>query len=412
MTSESRMVVRRARAVFAAAAFAALSCLAPSCAKSASEWRAELSDDDPYVRAMAAIGFCSESPDRAIEAFPELIELLLSQDTSVRTAARRVLCDVSRHDPATVLGVALHTPNLDSDVHKVLNSAVAWAGAKAVGPIVTAMHDPAGANPRLLASMLAEIGEPALDALCDLFEHDPTPIVRAAAAFALGELGPRAERALPLLLASANRDEVVIARVAIESIARIDTSTRRSLPLLRASLSRPEKYMREAASAALVRLYLSRAALHPEERVAAVGEIVGCGDEGWWPLVRALDENDPAARRLAEQCLMLAVAKIELEHALRPVATSGAVDTKVLQTQPSVQAITGRDVSDTPLPRGLAVLALARGGERSLPYFALVVYALTDAAPSVRWCAALALLSIAVDSSRVLADHGPWSFGR
>jgi HEAT repeat protein len=381
---------------------------AAGCAKNAAEWRAEFDDADPYVRGMAAIGFCVEAPDRADEAFPFLFDDLTSQDAGLANAARRVLELSAARDPSVALGVLTRWPALEPDPQLILLDGLALAGERAIPAITAAIHSPGNSNPRMLAGILARTGEPGIDALLDLLARDPDPIVRASAAWSLGGFHPRAQRAIPALARAARSDEPVVARAALQSLARIEPSDAiesLALPVLRESLARGDPKLRDAAVDALATIHLSRAALStPGEREEAALEILRCGEDAYPALLRALDESDPDAARFAEGCLVHVIARCELLHALcADRGPRSRPDTTALEEQLSVQVVTSRALPGSEISRALEALDLARRGRRSEAELPLLASALSDPSRSVRWCAEMAIFAIVIDRSGALA---------
>lgn len=388
-----------------------------ACAKTADEWRAEIADADPYVRGMAAIGLCEEAPDHATDAFSELFKLIDSPELGLQTAAQRTLEHVGVHNVDGLLRLFTHWANMPESSRAAVLDALTAAGPVAIPSIVAATHDPGRSNPRALVAILVHMGDPAIDPLVELLERDSDPIVRTSAAWGLGELGPRAGRALPLLERAAEREDLMVSRVAIESLARVDRKGSRALPVLRRALSRPEEWMREAAGAALTRFHLDHGPDSPgSERDAAAAEILRIGDEALPALVDALDDANPETARRAEQYLLLVMARFELLRAWRldgdPRSPLSPVDTTPLEAQTSVQVLTRNSIPGSEITRGLTAVALARRGKLSAPALPLLAYSLSDSSRSVRWCAGVAIFMIVIDGSGVLSSWRPGFFDR
>lgn len=381
--------------------------LSQSCAREAEEWRAELTDEDPYVRGMAAIALCEGTPDRATESFPVLFELLDSPEIGLQDAARRTLARTGVHNIGALLGLVTRESNLTAGARSAVVDALAAAGPAAIPSITAALHEPGRSNARALVGILVRIGDPAIDPLIELLERDSDRGVRAAAAWGLGRIGPRARRALPALEHAAEGQEVAVSRTALQSLPQVDVGGSRALPVLRRMLASPHELVREASGDALTRFHLGARHTGASQRSAAADEILRLGNAALRPLVEALDAPDADTARMAEQVLLAEIARFELVRALESDGDSQSrlarVDATILRGQTIVQAEPLESLHNAAIARGLTALALARAGKFSTAHLPLLADALSDPRKSARWCAALAIFLIAIDASGALS---------
>ena len=88
-----------------------------------------------------------------------------------------------------------------------------------------------GFVPQDEAYALGAIGEDAVSTLTELLSHDD-PWIKINAAFALGEAGPSAARAMPELAKLLDHELHQVARISLDSMAYIGTNTRAALPAI------------------------------------------------------------------------------------------------------------------------------------------------------------------------------------
>ena len=88
-----------------------------------------------------------------------------------------------------------------------------------------------GFVPQDEAYALGSIGEDAVSTLIELLGHTD-PWIKINAAFALGEVGPPAARAMPDLAKLLDHELHQVARIALDSMAYIGTNTRAALPAI------------------------------------------------------------------------------------------------------------------------------------------------------------------------------------
>ena len=86
------------------------------------------------------------------------------------------------------------------------------------------------------AYALGAMGEPALDALIKLLQHDDKWI-KINAAFALGEIGESAIPAIPILIKQLKDDHHQVVRVTLDALACIGGDVRGALPIIRKLLT-------------------------------------------------------------------------------------------------------------------------------------------------------------------------------
>ena len=270
------------------------------CAKSFDELAADLHDEDPFVREMAAVALGRSA--RA-EAAPLLLATLADERPAVRAAARDALAALG--PPAVPellarLGTgASHAGEADA---RLLDLALVFDPTlDAVAPQVRALQR--GHYDRKLLvvfEVIDAIGEPAVAPLAAALAA-PDTLVAAAAADALGSLGPRATPATPALLAALRRPEPVVVRAAAGALGQIGPERDEVLPaLLEAARGTAET----AAVDAAVRGLLRRIATDPARGEAARAELSSLGPAARDGLIRALltadeDEADAAAAALA-----------------------------------------------------------------------------------------------------------------
>lgn len=281
-------------------ALLALGLVLASCAKSFDEWRADLEDEDPFVRQMAAVGL---GRSRCAEAAPLLLGALADETPAVREAALDSL--VALGPPAVPmllerLGAGAQTAG-DADA-RLLDLALAFdAGLGDVAPQMRALQG-GRYDHKLLAlfDVIATIGPPAVAPLRSALAG-ADPLVAAAAADALGALGPQAAPAVPDLLVALRRPERDVVRAAAGALGEIGPQED---AVLSALLEVAHGTAEPAAIDAAVRGLVRRAARgNPASAGAARAELSGLGPAALEGLLAALRSGDGAEADAAADAL-------------------------------------------------------------------------------------------------------------
>lgn len=132
----------------------------------------------------------------------------------------------------------------------------------AVSPLLEALADPQRAVRVAVVRALAAVGpekSAALRALVGSLEEDADSEVRRAAAEGIGDLGERAKKAIPALLAALEGDEAEVRAASARALGAIGADTRAVTDALLALLEASETPVRAAAAEALGRLGLESA---------------------------------------------------------------------------------------------------------------------------------------------------------
>ena len=276
-------------------ALLALGLALAGCAKSFDEWRANLHDGDPFVRQMAAVGL---GRSQCVEAAPLLLEALSDEKPAVREAA---------FDSLVVLG-PLALPTLlerlaagaqksgDADA-RLLDLALTFdAGLGDVAPEVRALQG--GHYDRkllVLFDAIAAMGEPAVAPLAEALSG-PDALVAAAAANALGALGPKASPAVPELLVALRRPEPAVVRAAAGALGAIGPEGDAVLPaLLEVARRTAEPAALDAATRGLVRRVARGDPARAETAHAELSTLGPAALDGLLHALRSGDEEEAAA---------------------------------------------------------------------------------------------------------------------
>ena len=195
--------------------------LASACAKGPQAWKSDLSDADPFVRGMAAIGLALAGPAHVADALPELLRTIDATHVGLEREAAFVLSRVGpTHAPAlleVLVGVELPT----EDRKGAIKNALVAGGAEVVPAIVKCMRGPGSQRVGDLGDVLLAIGAPAAPELADLLNQEADVRLRRFAAFLLGRLGPRgvaARGALEAALADEDPELRAVAAAALRAM--------------------------------------------------------------------------------------------------------------------------------------------------------------------------------------------------
>jgi HEAT repeat protein len=178
-----------------------------------------LQDDDPHVRAVAALSL-SVIGDAGPAAIPVLRDML---KTGERLAALKAL---ARYGPEAEPVI----PRL-SELLQDGDSEVRWRAAMTLGKIGPAAR---GTVPALMASL-----------------QDDDALVREHAAEALGDIGPDAREAVPALTAALRDPDARVRRDAVRSLGQLGTAAKAAAPAIRPLLNDKDDRVRRAARTAL-----------------------------------------------------------------------------------------------------------------------------------------------------------------
>lgn len=163
-----------------------------------------LEDKDAYVRRTAA-ECLGKLGDLSGEAEGALEKATKDEDATVAIAAYRSLVEITGKGEPYVGGLAGYLKDANKDVRAESAAELGNCGslARTTWPeLMGGLKDPE-ANVRIeSATALGKIGvdeEGVIDALIERLKNDKEPYVQGAAALSLGEMGPKAKRAAPLL---------------------------------------------------------------------------------------------------------------------------------------------------------------------------------------------------------------------
>lgn len=204
------------------ATFAFVLALAPACAKSEADWRAELSDRDPFVRALAAIALVEVAPERASVALPVLLETVDRPSLGLRGAVDRELARLAPRVREPLVVALLRDDLLTLDRREAIGAALVSAGAPAAETIVAAMRGGARAGREELAELLVRLGAAAVAPLAEIAVEPVDAELAALVARTLGRIGAPSRSALPALRAMEKRPEEVARSAARAAVAAIE----------------------------------------------------------------------------------------------------------------------------------------------------------------------------------------------
>jgi HEAT repeat protein len=221
-----------------------------------------LASTDAAVRQSAAAEL-ERRGDRAAEAVPALVHATVSGDATVRQAAGAVLSQIlSRLNPEVrpgLEGAALVTELASrcADVRQRAADRLVELGAAVVPLLLHPLADYTDATLQVtVARMLARMGAAAAEAVRPLMHEldSESPLVRQAAADALGAIGPGASAALTALAVKLADWHPAVRRAAARALARVGDTAYRGVPALIQLLADREVSVGEAAIEALANI--------------------------------------------------------------------------------------------------------------------------------------------------------------
>jgi HEAT repeat protein len=233
---------------------------------------------NPRVRANAAeaLGKLGES---AVPGAPALEAALKDPEDTVRIAAIQALGEVGQPSPAgrqwLIEAAADDNPEVRAAAVTTLGKLADLAAAERV-TVLDAIDDASAIVRQRAAAVLPRLGDAAaIQSLCQLVE-DSGPDVRVQAVRALGQMGPSATAAGPVLARVAAAGESVLRAEALRAVLQIQPPD--AARVFRAGLRDAEAEVRKLASAGLMVLFsvppetvpdLIDALTDPESRVRA-----------------------------------------------------------------------------------------------------------------------------------------------
>lgn len=198
--------------------------LAPACAKSEADWRAELAHRDPFVRALAAIALVEVAPERAAAALPVLLETVDRPSLGLRAAVDRELARLAPRVREALVVALVRDDFLTLDRRAAIESALLSAGAPAAETIVAALRGGARVGRDDLAELLVRLGPAAVAPLEEIAFEPIDAELAVLVARTLGGIGRPALRATAALRAMAQRPEEAVSSAARAALAAIDAA--------------------------------------------------------------------------------------------------------------------------------------------------------------------------------------------
>jgi|GEM_PF-2338772 len=196
--------------------------LLTGCARTDDEWRRDLASEDPFVRALGAIGLGVEAPREAGAAVPELLLTIDRPDLGLEREAAWVLVHVGPHHVPLLLEELVTNPLMSDDRRGAILNALQAAGPAVAPKLVACLRGPGPFLAGELGEVLVALGEPAVPAIASMLDEEEDVRLRLFAAFLLGRLGPLAGSGLPALRRAAESSDPELreaARVAIAAVA-------------------------------------------------------------------------------------------------------------------------------------------------------------------------------------------------
>jgi len=181
----------------------------------------DLESPDPFVRSLAAIGLCVQSPAHAEPALPELLRTIDSAHVGLEREAARVLIHVGPLHVPQLLATLVVEELMSDDRRGAIKNALLAAGPAAVTPIVKCMRGPGRFLVGDLGDVLLRIGAPAVPDIVGMLVEEPDVRLKNFAAFLLGQMGPVARSALPALKGATSSTDADLVRAASAAIARV-----------------------------------------------------------------------------------------------------------------------------------------------------------------------------------------------
>jgi len=152
---------------------------------------------------------------------------LKSSDSSIRAAAAQQLAQLEAGAQAAAVDLVRATADDDDSVRQWATSALESLGpprAADAGKLSKLLADPKPDTAYWAATLLGRLEADAameVPQLASALDSHPEPAVRERAAWALGQIGPRAASSLPALELAAADSSPRLSRLAREAIARI-----------------------------------------------------------------------------------------------------------------------------------------------------------------------------------------------
>ncbi|MCE9593265.1 MAG: hypothetical protein K8S98_03630 [Planctomycetes bacterium] len=202
--------------------FALFACLCAGCAKSESDWRAELRSSDPFVRALAAIALVELAPERANDATTGLLETIDRRELALGDAAARSLARAAPFACEQFVTLLVRDDLMTSDRRAAIESALVAAGPRAAETLVAVLRGGERVHAEALGDLLARIGAPAVPDLVALCAEGAPRELENLAARTLGRIGAPARAALPTLVELSRRVEPERRAMVDEAIRRIE----------------------------------------------------------------------------------------------------------------------------------------------------------------------------------------------
>ena len=138
-----------------------LPCGFAGCAKGETEWTADLSSPDPYVRGLASIGWAVQSPRTAAPALDTLLETIDRSEVGLERAAAAALQVAGPHHIEALLAALTGDAFLTQDRRGAILNALVTAGAPAAPAIVRSLQGKGREHAGELSEVLRRIGPPA-----------------------------------------------------------------------------------------------------------------------------------------------------------------------------------------------------------------------------------------------------------
>jgi HEAT repeat protein len=167
--------------------------LLAACAKREPDWAEDLQSPDPYVRALASIGWALQAPRTAAPALPVLLETIDRSELGLERHAAAALQGAGSFHVDALLQALTSDAFLTEDRRGAILNALVNSGPAATGPIVGCLQGPGRAQAGDLGEVLLRIGVPAVPAIRELAQS-PDGDLQQLAAILLDRLGPDAQR--------------------------------------------------------------------------------------------------------------------------------------------------------------------------------------------------------------------------
>ncbi len=196
-----------------------------SCGKTNAEWESQLTDRDPFVAGVAAIGLSLQDPAGARAAIPVLLATIDRSEVGLQAQAAEALFRVGPQHVDLLLENLVVDELMSFDRLGTIKNTLVGAGPRAVQQIVGCLAGPGRQKAGDLGQVLLEIGEPSVVPLINLLEQAPDNKLKNYAAFLLGNLGPRSRPALPALQRASASEDLELRAAAKRAIAQIQGRT-------------------------------------------------------------------------------------------------------------------------------------------------------------------------------------------